>query len=254
TVANGRVSFELADGEYVTVVAFNKKSDLTATAFKDDVSAVARGSVRVRIIHAVMGGPNIDVTNPADNSVLFKDVAYGTASDYGTLPVGQYDLKVTAAGDPQTVVVSLKKSQLNLQPREKRFDIVLTGEAGGRIRALVLKGDTLLATGANQIRFGSFVQVAGKAGGAGPLGVVLNGSAAFHVVAFGTVTFGLAVPPGDYNVDVYNAGKVGKDKPLISKKVALDADQSMLVAAVNTLDKIDLQSSIDNFKAVRVGM
>lgn len=253
TVANGRVSFELAAGEYATVVAFNKKADLTATEFKDDVSAVARGSVRVRVIHAVTGGPNVDVINPADNSVLFKDVAYGAASDYVTLPVGQYDLQVTAAGDPQTVVVSLKKSQINLQPREKRFDIVLTGESGGRIRALVLTGDTLLASGANQIRFGNFVQVAGKSGGAAPMDVVLNGSSAFQGVAFGTVSFGLAVPPGDYTVDVYNGGKVGKDKPLVSKKVTLGADQSMLVSAVNTLDTIDLQSTTGNFKALRVG-
>jgi hypothetical protein len=74
---NSVVKVDLQDGDYVTLAAVNTLKNLQAVALKDNTSAVARGSVRVRVINAVVGGPSLDVTAGEDK--LFTGVDFAKA-------------------------------------------------------------------------------------------------------------------------------------------------------------------------------
>jgi len=56
----------------------------------------------LRVAHLSPDAPNVDVY--VDGDAVLEDVPFRTVSDYLDLPAGSYDVKITAAGDPDTVV------------------------------------------------------------------------------------------------------------------------------------------------------
>jgi hypothetical protein len=55
----------------------------------------------VRVAHASPDAPNVDVY--VDDSVVLEDVPFRTISDYLDVPTGTRTVKITAAGDEETV-------------------------------------------------------------------------------------------------------------------------------------------------------
>ncbi|EJN61462.1 DUF4397 domain-containing protein [Halogranum rubrum] len=55
----------------------------------------------VRVAHASPDAPNVDVY--VDDSVVLEDVPFRTVSDYLDVPTGTHTVKITAAGDEETV-------------------------------------------------------------------------------------------------------------------------------------------------------
>jgi len=56
----------------------------------------------IRVVHASPDAPNVDVY--VDGDAVLEDVAFGTVSDYLTVPAGPHQIEVTAAGNPDTSV------------------------------------------------------------------------------------------------------------------------------------------------------
>lgn len=56
----------------------------------------------IRVAHFSPDAPNVDVYLGGD--VVLEDVPYRTISDYLAVDAGTYPVKITAAGDPETVV------------------------------------------------------------------------------------------------------------------------------------------------------
>ena len=56
----------------------------------------------VRVAHASPDAPNVDVY--VDGSRVIENLAFRSVTDYLELPAGEYDVQVTAAGDPDAVV------------------------------------------------------------------------------------------------------------------------------------------------------
>lgn len=93
-------SAELPDGAVATIAAYLQEGGSpTLGVFVEDNATVEAGEARVTARHlADFGG--VDVL--ADDSALFEGVANG-AGGSADVPAGTYNVKITAAGDPDTV-------------------------------------------------------------------------------------------------------------------------------------------------------
>ncbi|THE66360.1 DUF4397 domain-containing protein [Salinadaptatus halalkaliphilus] len=85
---------------FYTVAAIG---ELGADTFRPTV-LVDAGSALVRVAHFAPDAPAVDVL--ADGEPLFENVAFEESTDYVAVPAGSYELSITPAGDPETVVES----------------------------------------------------------------------------------------------------------------------------------------------------
>ncbi|MFC3959166.1 DUF4397 domain-containing protein [Halovivax cerinus] len=89
---------------YYTVAAIG---ELGADTFQPLILTDA-GSALVRLVHTAPDAPAVDVY--AGDAALFRNVAFGEASDYVAVPAGDYDLAVRPAGDAETTVATVTAS------------------------------------------------------------------------------------------------------------------------------------------------
>ncbi|AWN22778.1 alginate O-acetyltransferase [Deinococcus irradiatisoli] len=81
------------------------KTALIAAALMLSVSAAAQSSdAYVRVVHAVADAPAVDVY--VDGTKTVSNAPFKAVTPYGNVPAGSHDVKITAAGDPNTVVFS----------------------------------------------------------------------------------------------------------------------------------------------------
>ena len=81
----------------------SKKTALIAAALMLSVSASAQMSdAYVRVVHAVADAPNVDVY--VDGTKTVSDAPFKAVTPYGNVPAGSHQVKITAAGNPNTVV------------------------------------------------------------------------------------------------------------------------------------------------------
>ncbi|RIH82128.1 hypothetical protein Mlute_02592 [Meiothermus luteus] len=92
-------------GKYYTVMALGTASSLRTQVVEDRL-APAEGVAKVRIIHASPDAPAVDVALKS-GPVLFRNLAFGQRSGYGTVRAGAYDLEVRPTGTP-TVALPLE--------------------------------------------------------------------------------------------------------------------------------------------------
>ncbi len=74
-------------------------STTTTTAKK---TTRVRGTSYTRVIHAIAGGPSVDVY--VDGKKVLSNVAYKSVSDYMAVPTGKHTFKVSAAGKSDALV------------------------------------------------------------------------------------------------------------------------------------------------------
>lgn len=72
-----------------------------AVAESDQMSE-DQDSAHLRVVHASPDAPPVDVM--VDDETVLSDVPFGAVSDYLTLDPGTYNVTITAADDPDTVV------------------------------------------------------------------------------------------------------------------------------------------------------
>ncbi len=108
---------QLTDGAtYVMVVAgvlgdgFNnggepeRSIDLTIFTIDAKVAASAPANADFKIFHGVTDIPAIDVYTDINSAPIFTNIEFGEASDYISLPAGNFILTVTEAGDKNKVL------------------------------------------------------------------------------------------------------------------------------------------------------
>jgi hypothetical protein len=87
-------------GTAYEVAATGLLAEIAPQVYQVDLSAVgdeAEPMARIRVVHAAPDAPAVDVAIK-DGDVLIADLAFPEASDYLTVPAGQYDLEVRVAG------------------------------------------------------------------------------------------------------------------------------------------------------------
>ena len=120
-VIDAPLTFE--DGTLTTVAATNVLAEITPQVIADAPASVA-DQAQIRVVHLSADAPKVDIaadgSDKGDN--IFKNVKYGQASKYATVPAGEYDLEVRPAGQ-----------------KKAAFDIpALTLEAGKSYSAIAL--------------------------------------------------------------------------------------------------------------------
>lgn len=93
----------IAAGEAYTVAAINTLDNIEGTIFSDDLSAPADGQAHVRVYHLSPDAPAVDLKTQDDAVTLVSNLSYPNASEYTPVDAGNYNLKVTAAGDTASV-------------------------------------------------------------------------------------------------------------------------------------------------------
>ncbi len=157
------------------------------TSADDGPEAVAA----VRVAHFSSDAPAVDVY--LDDDRVFSDVSFGEISSYLEVEPGTAAIRITAAGDPETVVFD---------------DEVSVGRAFYTIAAIgTLEDETfrpLVLTDAGS----ALVRLHHAAADASAVSVTTNDGqlSLYEGVSFGDVTDYVALPAGRYTLDVTAAG------------------------------------------------
>lgn len=158
--------------------------------------AAASAHAGVRLVHASPDTPPVDIyvdQTPGVDAPAVPGLAFTQATGYIPLPSGNYDIQITAAGDPAVAL------QANPFPVDDTQDItVVAGNFLASIQPFVFTDDRTSDPGAARIRFIHMapdvpaVDVA-VAGSASPL---------YDAVTFGNSGGYLTVPAGSYDLEV----------------------------------------------------
>ncbi|MDS0295060.1 DUF4397 domain-containing protein [Halogeometricum sp. S3BR5-2] len=190
-------------------------------------------SASVRVAHVAPNAPNVDVY--VDDSAVLEDVPFGAVSEYLAVPAGERQVRITAAGDPDTVVFE------GAVPVEAgmMYTVAATGEIGDMadqaFEPLVLQGDGS-TPGGDMAR----VRLVHASPDAPAVDVTLasNGDAVFDGVAYGESST-TTVPAGDYTLEVRGDTEGNDGDVAASFDVSLSGGQAYTAFAAGYLTPDD---------------
>jgi|SRR5918994_5212405 hypothetical protein len=125
---------DLATGMDYTVIAGGLVSEIEPLVLEDDRTAPTAGNVKVRAVHGAPSAPAVDVYVTAPGADLqtatpaLTSVPFGAASDYLSVPAGDYQVRVTPAG---TKTVAIDSGALTLAAGQIRTVIAVDNTGGG---------------------------------------------------------------------------------------------------------------------------
>ena len=212
----GPARVNLERGRRYAVLALNNVAAIEPLVVTRDASAVPAGSVRLQVVHAAPAAPRVAVYVTAPNADLASSAPAGTFSfkeSFGPVNVaaGEYQIRVTPAGVPGTVVFDSGPLRLdaggdllvaavpNTTTGAAPISLLATITAGGRLEILDRAAPARL-------------RVVHASPDAPAVDVVANDNFANPLVralAFPTATPFVGVPGGTYNVKVTPAGNRG---------------------------------------------
>jgi uncharacterized surface protein with fasciclin (FAS1) repeats len=115
----GPVTLELTPGSSTTIAAVGSRADgsLTAQVIDDAFTAIDQNESRLTVLHAIPGGPGVDVL--ANGEAIVSNVGFGETAT-ATLSANTYDIAVVPAGETDPVLVDLSRTTI----RSYRFYFV----------------------------------------------------------------------------------------------------------------------------------
>ena len=192
---------------------------------------VTQQSTALRVMHASPDAPPVDVY--VDGQRVLRYVTFASASQYLALDAGTYNVTVTAASQPDTVVF---EDDVTVEART-----VTTLTAAGEISAgaetsfaPVGLSDDAVTPGTDE----AAVRVAHLSPDAPAVDVTVgNGSAVLaENVSFGEASDYVAVPAGDYTVEIRAATASNNGTVVTTVDLSLAGGTAYTAAAVGYLD------------------
>ena len=205
---------------------------LTFVQYKDDLAPLPLGKSRFTTIHAIPGGPALDVLL-SDGRPVVSGLQY--PQEYGTLDVPSlvYELAVVPSGE--TVDNALVPAQPYALASGTSYALLVYGSpARPQVK--------LLASAADSESAGGYLRLAHGAVGAEPVDVYVNNTLVAPSLAFGQATEFMATPPGSYNISVRQAGA---QEDLTLGTVDLKEGDSVTAVALGGSGGITLNSYSD---------
>jgi SH3-like domain-containing protein len=228
-------NIDSAAGSATTMVAASA-SDARFTPFVEDLASLDLGKARMTVIHAIAGGPAVDLIL-ANGAPVIPGVEALTPAGTIDAPVGVYDFAVTPAGSDAAAIVTLPAQALNTGTS---YMVLVYGTAT-EPRALAL---TAAVTGSAD---SGFVRVIHGVPGAPSVDVYVDGALVFPALAFGQLTEHVAVPGGSYSLGLHAAGSPDE---LVAMDTAVDAGSAITVAALQTTGSAVLQVFNDDISGI----
>lgn len=116
----------LESGKSYSFVAIGRFADLGARVLEDNLSPLASGQTRLRLVHASPDTPAVDVAIK-DGGVLYPNLGLGEASNYFPLAAAPVNVEVRPAG---TTTVALSVPSLVLKS-ETSYTVYVVGLSSG---------------------------------------------------------------------------------------------------------------------------
>lgn len=195
-----------------TIAAVNDVANIEPVVISQPNEDVSSGSARLFVLHAAAAAPTVDVFVTAPGADLTAEAPVGTFAFKGTIgpaevAAGDYQIRVTAAGDPTAVVFDSGTVPLNdgddlvvaAVPNTSGGDapISLVGlNSAGSVELLDAETPTALRVGH-------------LSAGTGPVDVLVNDAEYLADVPFTAVTGFDPLPADTYNVQVTAANNPG---------------------------------------------
>jgi hypothetical protein len=240
----GPTRVTLEAGRRYAVLALNRVTAIEPLVVARDASVVPPGSTRLQVVHASPAAPRVAVYVTAPNASLPASAPAGTVSFKESIgpvvvPAGTYQIRVTPAGTPGTVVFDsgpvaladgadlLVSAVPNTTTGASPITLLATSVAGGTIELLDRAAPARL-------------RVVHASPDAPAVNVVVNDNFAQPLVqglAFPSATPFVEVAAGTYNVKVTPAANAGV--VVINANPALAAGAEYSVYAVGRLAAIE---------------
>ncbi|TVR18548.1 MAG: DUF4397 domain-containing protein [Anaerolineaceae bacterium] len=222
-----------ADAETPKTLIASGIDPLEFAAFEDDLSAIEPGVSRLRIIHAIQGGPAVNIT--FEDQEVVSGLTYGGNSGGFDLQAERYLFNINVDGDEiATVDTTLISSTSQL--------MVIYGTPNAP-QIVILTAPT---TGAGDV---GFVRVAHTAD-APPVDLYADDVLIAARLGFGDVTEHLQLPAGAFEVELRQAGTA---ESLLSATLEIEAGVALTLAAMGSADDLVVNVFEDDLTALDGG-
>ncbi|MEO0614661.1 MAG: DUF4397 domain-containing protein [Pseudomonadota bacterium] len=240
TVISADVTLD-ADTE-TTVIAAGDVANIAPLLITNERSAVTGGNLRATVVHAAPDAPTVDVFVTAPSADLAASAPLGTFSFGESLgpvevPAGDYQIRVTLAGAPGSVVYDSGTLSLADGLNLLLAAVENTGPGDAPISLVVLDG-----AGAGEIadtNTPAALRVIHNSPDAPPVDVVVDDGFAAPLIEdleFPDFTGFVEVPGADYNVKVTVANDPGV--------IAIDADLTLVAGTTYSVYAMDFLATI----------
>jgi len=208
----GPVDLDFATDTIYTVAAVNAVGAIEPVVISQPDIDVAAGSARLFVLHGAADAPQVDVFVTVPGADLEASAPVGTFSFKETIgpaevAAGDYQIRVTAAGDPSAVVFD--SGTLTLNDGDDLTVTAVPNTSGG---AAAISLVALTGTGSLEILdvdTPTSLQVVHASPDAPAVDVVVDGGVLVPSLAFPDATGFVETPAGTYNVAVTAAGNPG---------------------------------------------
>lgn len=231
-----------------SVVAVNDVANIEPLLLEQPDTAVAAGSARVRVLHAAPLAPQVDVFATTPGADLTAEAPIGSFSfkeDLGPIdvPAGDYQLRVTLPGDPNTVVFDSGTVTVADGDNLLVAAVENTSTGAAPIGLTILTGDG--SANIYDVNTPAAVRVVHASADAPSVDIVVNDNFAQPLVSglsYPDATAFVSVSPDTYNVKVTPEGNAGV--------IVIDADLTLEVAEKYTViaagELADIAPLVDN--------
>jgi len=208
----GPVDLDLAGDTIYTIVAVNDVAAIEPVVISQPDIAVSAGSARLFVLHGSAAAPTVDVFVTTPGADLAASAPVGTFSfkeaiGPAEVAAGDYQIRVTAAGDPSAVVFDSGTVTLADGDDLTIAAVPNTSGGGAPISLVALNGaGSLVLLDANTP---TSLQVIHASPDAPAVDIVVDGGVLVPGLAFPQATGFVEVPGSTYNVSVTVAGNPG---------------------------------------------
>lgn len=195
-----------------TIAAVNSVANIEAVVISQTNEDVSPGAARVLVLHAAAAAPQVDVYVTAPGADLASSAPIGTFSfkeqiGPAEVPAGDYQIRVTVAGNPAAVVFD--SGTVTLVTLDDLVIAAVPNTSGGdapiSLVSLVSSGSLELLDVATP----TALRVGHLSADSGPVDVLVNGGEYLTDVPFAAVTAFDPLPANTYNVAVTAADMPG---------------------------------------------
>jgi uncharacterized protein YgiM (DUF1202 family) len=223
-------------GSDLTLVAASA-SDSTFQVYPDNLESVQIGNARVTAIHAISGGPAVDVLLD-DGQIAISNLEFGQPAGTLDVPAFAYSFVITPTGEGLDGVI---------------FTPPVTSLATSTSYMLVVYGTAddpqwlSLAQATQPDGENGFLRVIHGVSGAPAVDVYANDSLLIPSLAFGDFTQHIAIPVGDYALTIRAAGA---DEDLLEAELSIENGDAVTITALGTPSNISVQAFNDDIAGI----
>ncbi|CAB0150658.1 hypothetical protein PSI9734_01101 [Pseudidiomarina piscicola] len=236
----GPADVELSGDMRYEVFAVGKVGDgsIAPLIFANDFSAVTEGNARVEVVHAAPDAPPVDIYVTAPGADLSVESAVTTLSFTDNsgqveVPAGDYQVRITVAGEPATVVYD--SGTLEFADGADLVVAAVTNTMTGASPVMLQVADGETAVLVPDVAAGAEIRVVHASADAPAVDVTVNNAAepAIAGLEFLQATGFINLPAADYQIDVAAAG--GTPVVLDDVPLSLMTNDQLSVYAVGAL-------------------